>query len=272
MGQEHHDRLRNILNTEVEWKIGGRSLDLWEKELIHDLVSSKFDDLSPYAKLLASEKAYRDFKGEFPLPVKIWMIRSGRGIESVKEYMDSVLPDEIAFEEDKETLILFMKELPEADFRIVDISCDLEAQVYQDVSIYVSYPIFDLEEVYPAYRSLRALIPIAKALPNPDNVYECEKMMLPSILHHLSEDNITDLQRSLKRVKALPLDQDLINTAIEFLNNDLNVTETAGRLYIHRNTLLYRLGKIKAQTGYDIRNFMDAVNFFLLYLIKILMR
>jgi len=68
------------------------------------------------------------------------------------------------------------------------------------------------------------------------------------------------------------MDQELMNTAIEFLRNNLNVTDTANRLHVHRNTLIYRLGKIKSITGYDIKNFIEATNFYLLYLKKILIK
>jgi len=57
-----------------------------------------------------------------------------------------------------------------------------------------------------------------------------------------------------------------MHTAKEFLFSNLNSTDTANKLFIHRNTLLYRLGKIKGLTGYDIRNFLEAVNFYSLYL------
>lgn len=127
MDQERQDRLRTILNTEVEWKIGGRSLDLWGKARIQEVLTIGSSKTSPYARLLESE----------------------RGIEAVKEYMDSVLPEDISFVWNEDTLIVFKKEDAEAEYRIVDISNDLEAHVYQDVSIYVSYPVMHIEEIYP---------------------------------------------------------------------------------------------------------------------------
>lgn len=272
MDQEHQDRLRTILNTEVEWKIGGRSLDLWEKELIQEALAIESNKTSPYARLLESEKACRLFDGEIDFPMRIWRIQSPRGIEAVKEYMDSVLPEDTSFVRDEDTLVVFKKEQAETDYRIVDISSDLEAQVYQDVSIYVSYPVMHIEEIYPAYLAVGDLVHISKVLPNRTNVYEYEKMLLPSMLFYLREEGLGDLHKSLTNPGFLPLDQDLLDTAIEFLNTNLNVTETASRLYIHRNTLLYRLGKVKSQTGYDIRNFMEAVNFYLLYINKMLMK
>ena len=50
-------------------------------------------------------------------------------------------------------------------------------------------------------------------------------------------------------------------TAQEFFKNDLNVSETARKLYIHRNTLVYRLDKVLKTIGLDLRKFDDAVVF-----------
>ena len=57
------------------------------------------------------------------------------------------------------------------------------------------------------------------------------------------------------------LDDEMINTAEEFLENSLNVSETSRKLYLHRNTLMYRLDKIERETGLNIRKFSDAVTF-----------
>lgn len=54
-------------------------------------------------------------------------------------------------------------------------------------------------------------------------------------------------------------DTETLSTLETFFELDCNVSETAKRLYIHRNTLLYRLDKIKQETGLDVRSFSDAV-------------
>ncbi|WP_138495336.1 PucR family transcriptional regulator [Paenibacillus pinistramenti] len=54
-------------------------------------------------------------------------------------------------------------------------------------------------------------------------------------------------------------DPETLSTLETFFQLDCNVSETAKRLYIHRNTLLYRMDKIKQETGLDVRSFKDAV-------------
>ena len=80
-----------------------------------------------------------------------------------------------------------------------------------------------------------------------------------------------------KRLAALPSamdlngysrafeDRDLVDTCLCLFENDLNVSRTAGKLYMHRNTLIYRIAKLKRLTGLDVCTFSDAVTFIILY-------
>ena len=56
-------------------------------------------------------------------------------------------------------------------------------------------------------------------------------------------------------------DEETLTTINKFFENSLNVSETARQLYIHRNTLVYRLEKLQKSTGLDIRVFDDALTF-----------
>ena len=60
----------------------------------------------------------------------------------------------------------------------------------------------------------------------------------------------------------------MVNTAEEFLENSLNVSETSRKLYMHRNTLMYRLDKIERVTGLNLRKFSDAVTFRLITILN----
>ena len=56
-------------------------------------------------------------------------------------------------------------------------------------------------------------------------------------------------------------DDETLTTINKFFENNLNVSETSRQLYIHRNTLVYRLDKIEKATGLDLRVFEDAITF-----------
>lgn len=56
-------------------------------------------------------------------------------------------------------------------------------------------------------------------------------------------------------------DEETLSTINKFFENSLNVSETSRQLYIHRNTLVYRLDKLQKSTGLDLRVFEDAITF-----------
>ena len=56
-------------------------------------------------------------------------------------------------------------------------------------------------------------------------------------------------------------DEETLSTIEKFFENNLNVSETARQLFVHRNTLVYRLEKLQKTTGLDIRVFEDALTF-----------
>ena len=56
-------------------------------------------------------------------------------------------------------------------------------------------------------------------------------------------------------------DEETLTTVNKFFENNLNVSETSRQLFVHRNTLVYRLEKLQKSTGLDVRTFDDALTF-----------
>ena len=73
-------------------------------------------------------------------------------------------------------------------------------------------------------------------------------------------------QRILERIQNFRLMDDAFMS--KFFENDLNVSETSRKLFVHRNTLVYRLEKIKKLTGLDLREFDDAIVFKVALMVK----
>ncbi len=76
------------------------------------------------------------------------------------------------------------------------------------------------------------------------------------------------LKEVFKKGSFEALDQETLFTIQKFFENNLNVSETSRQLYVHRNTLVYRLDKIQKITGLDLRNFDDAIIFKVSLLVK----
>ena len=76
------------------------------------------------------------------------------------------------------------------------------------------------------------------------------------------------LQEVFKKNPIDALDKETLFTIHKFFENNLNVSETARKLFVHRNTLVYRLEKIKKLTGLDLREFDDAITFKVALMVK----
>lgn len=59
------------------------------------------------------------------------------------------------------------------------------------------------------------------------------------------------------------MDENLLHTGVKFIENDLNISKTSSSLFLHRNTLIYRLEKIKEILGLDLKTFKDSFVFYL---------
>ena len=94
-------------------------------------------------------------------------------------------------------------------------------------------------------------------------VHSYREYLLVTMLEDLPEARIREYmtQFRVKSVEQVLSDSDLASTAEQFLENNLNVSETSRASFVHRNTLMYRLDKIRRITGLDLKNFSDAVTF-----------
>lgn len=83
------------------------------------------------------------------------------------------------------------------------------------------------------------------------------------IVNKLDDSYITELKEKYLSDKIIEIlnDEDFCSTIIVFFENDLNISLTSQKAFMHRNTLVYRLNKIQKLTGLDLRNFEDATIF-----------
>ncbi len=95
------------------------------------------------------------------------------------------------------------------------------------------------------------------------NIYHINDLGIGRILTEIRKDTqqeiIKKIFRTAKDAKQKKVNETLLETLNAFFDNNLSISKTAQAIYIHRNTLLYRLKKIKELTGLDPKNFDDAV-------------
>ena len=119
------------------------------------------------------------------------------------------------------------------------------------------------EDVAPSYMQASVALRMSAQFNTAGDVHSYREFVLIRMLEELPAARWAEYLSVLLDGEARELlkDEDLASTAEEFLGNDLNVSETSRNLYMHRNTLMYRLDKLERMTGLNLRKFSDAVTF-----------
>lgn len=125
-------------------------------------------------------------------------------------------------------------------------------------NVFVGFPTH--EHLWSSYQKLMRLDELhARFYPSEPGL-TAWKQGLAGIFGDISWEQIQDFKREILKVE---LPAELVETLEMYFRNDLNISETARALFVHRNTLLYRLDRIRELTGYSPRVFEEAL---LLYL------
>ncbi|OPJ63023.1 PucR family transcriptional regulator [Clostridium oryzae] len=133
---------------------------------------------------------------------------------------------------------------------------------------YISFgdSVHSPEEIKKAYDRAKESMIIGKKFDIRGDVFNYKSMFFEKIVYNISPDVKKELFDIFKD-KLSSFDNEMINTIEEFVNCGLNISDASKKLYIHRNTLIYRLDKISKDTGYDIRDFKQATIFIIAFLI-----
>lgn len=96
-------------------------------------------------------------------------------------------------------------------------------------------------------------------------IYIIDNMFLEKAIFNISKEYLNELKVRYKDIFK-NFNYELFQTLEEVLACNLSLSKASKKLYIHRNTLMYRVDKIKKETGFDIRNFKEATFLYLLYM------
>lgn len=114
-----------------------------------------------------------------------------------------------------------------------------------------------------SYSQARTVERMCISLGYDSGVYSFKQFLIARIIEDMDKQKLeeyVDLVND-EGIKELMSDDEVVSTAHEFLECNLNASLTARKMYLHRNTLAYRLDKIQRESGLDIRKFSDAVTF-----------
>ncbi len=138
----------------------------------------------------------------------------------------------------------------------------LEAEEMISVSVGISTVVRNIQELAQAYRESRIALEVGKVFDTEKNIISYDNLGIGRLIYQLPTTLCElFLKEVFKKESINVLDQETIGTIQKFFENNLNVSETSRKLFVHRNTLVYRLDKIKKLTGLDLREFDDAIIF-----------
>ena len=139
----------------------------------------------------------------------------------------------------------------------------LNEELGVDVLVGVGSTVKALKDASISYAQASSALRYAEVFEDKGSVHTYREYMLVQMLEDVSESKLVQYLSELMDdgCKEILEEEEMVATAEEFLRCSLNVSETSRNLYMHRNTLLYRLDKIEKATGLNIRLFPDAVSF-----------
>lgn len=122
----------------------------------------------------------------------------------------------------------------------------------------VSHALIPVKGLTAALALLRETIALGRVFQVGDYIHLPWELHMERLVNSIPDDRRRQLLAQIGDFSSVLADKEMQLTLESFFEMDCNVSETAKKLYIHRNTLLYRLDKIKQETGADVRSFGDA--------------
>ncbi len=174
-----------------------------------------------------------------------------------------------------ETDVAVVKEIdPEADDKsLLKIAQLIEQTVLSECGVKTVIGIgtvaYHLRELAGRYKEAQVAIDVGKVFDTDKTITNYENLGIGRLIYQLP---VTLCRMFLSEVfKKNPidaLDEETLGIITKFFENNLNISETSRKLFVHRNTLVYRLSKIKKLTGLDLREFDQAIVFKVALMVK----
>ena len=174
-----------------------------------------------------------------------------------------------------ETDVVVVKALsaPESREEVLKVARSIESSLHEELGIRcvigISTNANHLRELADRYKEAQVAIEVGRVFESDKTIINYENLGLGRIIYQLPTTLCEMfLNEVFKKNPIETLDEDTLETINRFFENNLNVSETSRKLYVHRNTLVYRLEKIKKITGLDLREFDHAIVFKVAMMVK----
>ncbi|MBR4206364.1 MAG: helix-turn-helix domain-containing protein [Clostridia bacterium] len=171
--------------------------------------------------------------------------------------------------------IVLVKEVkPNTDIKEIEkiakqIADTLNSEFYVKVSIGIGTVVDNIKDLARSYKEAQVAFEVGKVFDTEKNIISYENLGIGRLIYQLPTTLCEMfLQEVFKNGSLDSLDRETLMTIQCFFENNLNVSETSRKLFVHRNTLVYRLEKIRKLTGLDLREFDHAITFKVALMVK----
>ena len=204
-------------------------------------------------------------------PRAVFLVRQlGHGDVATVDVLGSLFPDKL---QDfvlsiNETDIAVVKQIPadtepeELERIAQSIEETLKSELFVKTVIGIGTVAEHLRSLADSYKEAQTAIDVCKVFDTEKSIMSYENLGIGRLIYQLPTTLCEIfLSEVFKKNSIDSLDQETLFTINKFFENNLNVSETSRKLFVHRNTLVYRLEKIKKLTGLDLREFDHAIVF-----------
>ena len=187
-------------------------------------------------------------------------------LETVRNIFSTKTKDFITAVDEKN--IILVKEVKQTESyddmnKIAKVVVDmLNTEVMSSVHVSYGTIVNEIKEVSRSYKEAKMALDIGKIFYENQNIIAYSNLGIGRLIYQLPLPLCKMFIREIFDGKSPDeFDEETLTTIDKFFENSLNVSETSRQLYIHRNTLVYRLDKLQKSTGLDLRVFEDAITF-----------
>lgn len=158
------------------------------------------------------------------------------------------------------------KDLEKLASSIVDT---LSSEFYTHCVVGIGTTVTGIKDLAHSFKEAQVALEVGKVFDTERTIVSYDNLGIARLVYQLPTTLCEMfLKEVFKRGSIESLDQETLFTIQRFFENNLNVSETSRKLFVHRNTLVYRLEKIKKLTGLDLREFEDAIVFKVALMVK----
>jgi len=149
------------------------------------------------------------------------------------------------------------------------IADTLSTDLYVHAFIGIGSTVSGIKELARSFKEAQVALEVGKVFDTEKAIVSYDSLGIARLIYQLPTTLCEMfLHEVFKRGSIDSLDPETLFTIQKFFENNLNVSETSRKLFVHRNTLVYRLEKIKKLTGLDLREFDDAIVFKVALMVK----